>query len=117
MIWRVLKIEKLNDRCLFTNVPDTGEKHHLWVPLLLSLTPSFDRAYSNDPLTRLLLKDSKIKVEKIPFYKREIYSATRIRKLMIEDGPWEKYVPEAVAQYIKEIGGDIRLKILAGNLR
>ncbi|OYT62558.1 MAG: nicotinamide-nucleotide adenylyltransferase [Thermofilum sp. ex4484_15] len=112
MIWRVLKDEELTDRCIIVGVPDTNGIHSLWTSLLKSFLPTFTRAYTNDPLSALLLRESGVEVKGIPFFKREIYEATRIRRLIAEGGAWEELVHPRVAEYIKEIGGVERLRKL-----
>jgi len=110
MIWRVLKEEGLTGRCILIGVPDTNGVHSLWPALIRSFLPPFDRAYTNDPLSKLLLEEAGFKVEGIPFFRRDLYEATRIRELMAEGGPWEELVHPRVAEYIKEIGGVERVK-------
>ncbi|MEM2867290.1 MAG: nicotinate-nucleotide adenylyltransferase, partial [Candidatus Bathyarchaeia archaeon] len=87
--------------------------HSLWVSHVCSQVPKFDVVYSNEPLTRRLFIESGFKVESIPFYKREICSATEIRRRMLLDLNWEELLPKSVAAYIKEINGVERLKDLA----
>ncbi|MEM2501017.1 MAG: nicotinate-nucleotide adenylyltransferase, partial [Candidatus Bathyarchaeia archaeon] len=78
-----------------------------------SYTPKFDVVYSNEPLTRRLFIESGFRVESIPFFRREIYSATEIRRRILSDANWEELLPRSVAAYIREIGGIERLKDLA----
>ncbi len=93
-------------------VPDT-HVHMLWVSQLVGYTPNFDVVYTNEPLTRRLFVERGFKVEPVPFYEREIYSATQIRKRILNGENWEELVPNSVAQIIKEIGGVERLQDLA----
>lgn len=98
---------------LILPIPDI-HTHSLWVKHVTSLTPSFQVAFTNEPLTRRLFEeDGRFKVSTIPFFKREIYSATEIRKRMSIGDNWEELVPEPVAEYIKEIGGVERIRTLA----
>ncbi len=114
MIWQTLKEENLLDKTIITIVPDTDSRHSLWVSLLLSHVPRFDRAYTNDPITKLLLNEAGIKVRNIPFYKRDLLEATKIRKLIIEgNNIWEQLVPRPVSEYIKRSGCLERLRVLA----
>ncbi|MBS7624140.1 MAG: nicotinamide-nucleotide adenylyltransferase [Candidatus Bathyarchaeia archaeon] len=87
--------------------------HSLWVSHVCSYTPKFDVVYSNEPLTRRLFIESGFRVESIPFFRREIYSATEIRRRILSDANWEELLPRSVAAYIREIGGIERLKDLA----
>jgi nicotinamide-nucleotide adenylyltransferase len=100
-------------RCLIIPVPDTPAVHSLWVPQVKAYVPSFDIVFSNEPLTRRLFEEAGIKVEPIPFYKREVFSSTEVRKRMLEGGNWEELVPNCVANFIKKIGGVERLQELA----
>ncbi len=114
MIWNVLKEEKLLNKVIITGVPDTDGQHDLWVALVKSFTPPFEHVYSNDPLTRLLFEEAGYEVFPIPFFKREKYNATRIRKLIASGEKWEDFVPEPVARIIKNLKGDARLRRLYG---
>ena len=72
--------------------------------------------YENQELIDLnlrLFKESGFRVEGIPFYDREQYSATEIRERMVKGAGWEKLVPESTSTYIKSIFGDERLRELA----
>lgn len=87
--------------------------HSLWVSHVCSYVPKFDVVYSNEPLTRRLFIESGFRVESIPFFKRDVCSATEIRRRMLSGSSWEELLPKSVAAYIKEINGVERLKDLA----
>ena len=93
-------------------VPDT-HVHMIWVSQVVGYTPKFDVVYTNEPLTRRLFIERGFKVKPVPFHEREIYSATEIRKRILNGESWEELVPKGVAQVIKEIGGVERLRDLA----
>jgi len=93
-------------------VPDT-QMHATWVSTVTAFTPSFEVVYSNESLTRRLFKEAGFRVENIPFYHRETYSATEIRKRILNDQNWEELVPKSVARLIKEIDGVERIRDLA----
>lgn len=112
MVYAVLREEGLLDRVLVTVVPDTDGQHSLWVKLVVSFSPCFDVVYTNDPLSRMLFEEEGFKVESIPFYEREKYEGTRIRRLMAEGGDWAQYVPPAVAEVIRRIHGEQRVRSL-----
>ncbi len=114
MIWLTVKERGLADKVIIAGVPDTNGKHSLWVPLLLSYVPSFQRAYTNDPLSQRLFREHGIEVLPIPFFNRSEYCATKIRELMLRGGEWEHLVPKPVAEYIKKIGGVERLREIYG---
>ena len=93
-------------------IPDV-HVHMMWVSEVVGYTPKFNVVYTNEPLTRRLFMEAGFDVRPIPFIKRKVYSATEIRKRMIENGNWEELVPKAVAEYIREIDGVQRVKDLA----
>lgn len=82
---------------------------------VVSQTPEFHVVYSNEPLTVTLFMEAGFKVETIPFFSREEYSATEIRKRMINRQEWATLVPRSVAEYIRRIKGDTRLQNLSGS--
>jgi len=113
MIRKALEGEKVPlSRCWVVPVPDV-HIHMMWVAEVVGYTPKFDIVFTNEPLTRRLFIEAGYKVESIPFYKREIYSATEIRERMLNNKGWEELVPESVVQFIKEIDGVERIRELA----
>ncbi|MCJ7721239.1 nicotinamide-nucleotide adenylyltransferase, partial [Candidatus Bathyarchaeota archaeon] len=88
-------------------VPDVHQ-HSLWVSQIVGYSPKFDVVYANEPLTSRLFIEAGFKVKPMPLIKREIYLATEIRKGMIDGEKWEERVPSSVANFIKEIDGDVR---------
>ncbi|MEM2308898.1 MAG: nicotinamide-nucleotide adenylyltransferase [Candidatus Bathyarchaeia archaeon] len=87
--------------------------HGIWVSHVCSYVPKFDVVYSNEPLTRRLFIEGGFRVESIPFFKREVCSATEIRRRMLAGLNWEELLPKSVVAYIKEINGVERLRDLA----
>jgi len=92
-------------------VPDV-HLHMMWVSAVEGYTPSFDVVYSNEPLTRRLFMEAGYKVKLIVLHKRKIYSSTEIREKMLKGKDWEKFVPQRVVNFIKEIDGVNRLRDL-----
>jgi len=99
-------------RIITVTIPDI-HVHSLWVKLVVSLSPRFHVVYSNEPLTRRLFEEEGFNVEAIPFFDREIYSATEVRKRILEDRDWRNLVPDAVARLIDEFKGVERIRNLA----
>ena len=93
-------------------VPDAG-MHMVWVAQVVGYCPEFSVAYTNEPLTRRLFIEAGYEVRPIPYFNRGVYSATEVRRRMLNDENWEELVPPAVAKFIKEIKGIERLKDLA----
>jgi len=85
------------------------ERNSVWVSHVKAMTPKFDVVYSNNPLVIQLFSEADVQVRRPPMYRRDAYSGTRIRKLMLANGDWEMFVPREVASVIREIGGIERL--------
>mgnify|MGYP001087848770 CR=1 FL=1 len=105
-----------SNRYSLVPIPDVNI-HRLWVAHLTSLTPSFQIVFSNEPLTVTLFREAGFKVEPIPFFNREIYSATEIRKRMLSNEDWSSLVPRSVALFVRRIKGEERLRYLSGSDR
>lgn len=112
MIRRALEKGISPSRYWIVPVPDV-HVHMTWVAQVVGYTPKFTVVYTNDPLTRRLFIEAGYEVKPVPFHKREFYSATEIRKRMLNGKNWEELLPSSVAQFIKEIGGVERLRDLA----
>jgi len=93
-------------------VPDSP-MHSVWVAQIESYAPPFQVVYSNDPLTRRLFKELRITVESVEFYRREVFSATEVRRRMLSGQNWRELVPPSVAEDVDRISGVERLKELA----
>lgn len=87
--------------------------HDIWVCHVRSRVPKFEVVFSNEPLTSRLFKEAGYEVRPIPFFSRNVYSATEIRIRMIKDGDWQSLVPKAVAEHLAEIDGVKRVRDLA----
>ncbi len=85
------------------------DRNAIWVSHVVSMAPRFDLVYSNNPLTEDLFIEAGIQVRKPPMYRRDLYSGTIIRNLMLQGGDWRSLVPEEVAAVIDSIGGVKRL--------
>ena len=87
-------------------------RYSVWVSHVESLVPPIDIVYTNNSLTKRLFKERGYKVKTPKLYDRNIYSGTKIRELIINDGQWTTLVPTEVARIIEEIDGINRLKDL-----
>ena len=113
MIRLALKEAKIDaNRYTILPLPD-AEFHKVWVSHLLSQTPSFDLVFTNEPLTGRLLKEAGMRVEKIPMFNRGAFTATEVRKRIIDGKNWEELLPKSVAAYIKQIKGEERMREIA----
>lgn len=100
------------DRYVIVPVPDTNGVHSIWVSQVVSYVPHFDVVFTNEPLTRRLFIEAGFRVESIPFFGRDVFSATEIRRRMLEGLEWESLVPRSVADIIRRINGVERLRSL-----
>ena len=100
------------DRYWIVGVPD-AEMHSVWVSKVIAYCPRFDVVYTNEPLTRRLFLEAGYEVRPVPYFQRHVYSATEVRRRILNDENWQELVPKSVADYIVEIGGVERLKDLA----
>lgn len=87
-------------------------RYSVWVSHVESLVPPIDIVYTNNSLTKRLFKERGYKVKTPKLYDRNMYSGTKIRELIINDGQWTNLVPAEVVNIIKEIDGINRLKDL-----
>ena len=101
-------LQALRDRCLVVPLPDI-KRNAVWVDHVRSMAPSFEIVYTNNPLVMQLFGEEGLDVRKPPMYRRDIYSGTAIRKLMLSGGDWQALVPDAVALVIDRIRGIDRL--------
>jgi len=87
--------------------------HATWVPFIVSQVPSFDIVFTNEPLTSRLFRERGYKVERIPFFERNAYSATEIRKRILDGKNWESLVPKSTAELLVGFSGIERIRELA----
>ncbi len=85
----------------------------LWVAHVESLTPGYNRVYTNNPLVTRLFKEKNYRVESMDMINRSNWSGTHIREKMIKNQDWRSDVPRAVADIIDEIDGISRIQDLA----
>lgn len=109
MIYESLKAEGLSHRAIIVGIPDINN-NSLWVAHLNALSPSFDVAYSNNPLVQRLFEEAGVKVKQVKLVKRKEYDGTAIRKSMGRNREWEKHVPKRAKEFIIRIKGVDRLK-------
>lgn len=87
--------------------------HATWAPFIISQIPKFDIVFTNEPLTSRLFKERGYKVERIPFLQRDDYSATEIRKRILNGKNWESLVPKSVAELVVNFHGIERIREIA----
>ena len=86
------------------------DRHAVWVSHVQSMCPSFDVAYSNNPLVIQLFEEAGVEVRQSPMYNRDVLEGSGIRARMIAGEPWREMVPDAVVDVIEEIDGVTRIQ-------
>jgi nicotinamide-nucleotide adenylyltransferase len=89
------------------------QRNSLWVAHVRSMVPSFEIAYTNNPLVIALLGEAGIEVKQSPLFQRNNYSGTEIRRRMLAGDRWEQFVPKNVVKIIQAIDGVKRLTTVA----
>ena len=87
----------------------------IWIREVEQYSPKFDVVVSGNPLVITTAKEAGYLVDIPPMFNRDVYNATKIRKLMIEgkEEEWKELVPRSVYSIIKRIKGDERLREIA----
>jgi nicotinamide-nucleotide adenylyltransferase len=86
------------------------DRNSVWVSHVQSMCPTFDVAYSNNPLVIQLFHEAGVEVRRSPMFRREVLEGTDIRDKMIADEGWRTLVPDAVVEVIEEIDGIERIQ-------
>jgi nicotinamide-nucleotide adenylyltransferase len=101
-------------RCYIIPVAN-DENNARWLAYLRSMVPPFDVLYSGNDFVKYLARsqDSNIEIKEPVFAEVNEYNGTNIRHLMQDGKPWEHLVPPAVAKVIQQVGGIVRINMLA----
>ncbi len=113
MIKAGLDEEKIDCKKYLMVPVNDSPAHHLWVAQVNAMVPKYDVAYSNDPLTLRLFLEAGVKTREVPLLSRDIYSATMVRRKIVEESNWEELVQKSVAKVIRNIGGVERIRALS----
>jgi nicotinamide-nucleotide adenylyltransferase len=89
------------------------ERNSVWVSHVRSMSPSFDVAYSNNPLVIELFREAGVEVRQSPMFNRDVLEGTELRERMIEGGDWRRLVPDPVVEVIDEIDGIERIQAVS----
>ncbi|MFC4406975.1 nicotinamide-nucleotide adenylyltransferase [Haloarchaeobius iranensis] len=89
------------------------ERNSVWVSHVQSMSPTFDVAYSNNPLVIRLFEEAGIEVRQSPMFNRDVLEGSEVRERMVEGGDWESLVPDACVEVIREIDGVERIQMVA----
>ena len=101
-------------RCYIIPVAN-DENNARWLAYLRSMVPPFDVLYSGNDFVKYLARsqDSNIEIKEPVFAEVNEYNGTNIRHLMQYGKPWEHLVPPAAAKVIQQVGGIVRIIMLA----
>jgi len=100
------------ERYIIVAIPDIHDDKR-WPYHVYKLSPPFDVVYTNGKLEAHLFSMAGFEVRDIPFFNREVYEASEIRRRMVENENWRVLVPEGTAMVLERIGGVQRVKKLA----
>ena len=89
------------------------DRNSVWVSHVRSMTPRFDVAYSNNPLVVRLFEEAGVEVRQSPMFRRDVLEGAELRERMVRDDDWERLVPDAVVDVIREINGVDRIRRVA----
>ncbi len=96
-------------RVLIVPIRDVN-RYSVWVNHVESYVPPFDEVYSNSDLTRSLFKQAGYEVHKTKAYNPKAYSATEVRRRIVDGERWQNLVPRPVAVFLE--GLDARQRLL-----
>jgi nicotinamide-nucleotide adenylyltransferase len=86
------------------------DRNSVWVSHVRSMAPTFDVAYSNNPLVIQLFEEAGVEVRQSPMFNRDVLEGAELRERMIEDREWQHLVPDPVVDVIDEIDGIRRIQ-------
>jgi nicotinamide-nucleotide adenylyltransferase len=86
------------------------DRNSVWVSHVQSMSPTFDVAYSNNPLVIQLFHEAGVEVRQSPMFNRDVLEGTELRDRMVSGGDWRSLVPEPVVDIVEEVGGIERIQ-------
>lgn len=103
MIRNTLNEEKIDpSKYLIIPVPDASG-HAVWTAYIDQVVPNYEVVFSNDKLTLQLFREKRVYTVEAPLLDRPQYSATEVRKRILEGSDWEELVPRSVAELVDPI--------------
>lgn len=113
MILAVSKNGGFNGAVIPVPIRDVN-RYSIWADHVISLCPSFQVVYANNPLTKLLFEEKGIEVRSTTLIDRTELSGIEIRKRMFEGSQWRSLVPTEVADIIDSLNGEERMIKIMG---
>jgi nicotinamide-nucleotide adenylyltransferase len=93
-------------------IPDFGD-NRAWIKWVQE-NINFDVFWTNSPNEEKIFQEAGRKVQEIPFFDREPYSATEVRERILKDGDWATLLPQGTVKALGAIDGIYRIKNLSG---
>ncbi|MCU4801035.1 nicotinamide-nucleotide adenylyltransferase [Halobacteria archaeon HArc-gm2] len=109
----VREYEREHDLVTYVVPIEDLNRNSVWVSHVQSMSPSFEVAYSNNPLVVQLFEEAGIEVRQSSMFERDRLEGSDIRQRMIDGETWRDRVPDAVVETIEEINGIQRLRTVA----
>lgn len=101
------------NKIFISAIPDIN-RNTIWPANVVDLVPSFEVAFTNNPLVQQLFSKLVSKeVREIPLTKRSEYSGKKIREMMIKGKKWEESIPEEVVELIIKFQGIERIQAVS----
>jgi nicotinamide-nucleotide adenylyltransferase len=72
-----------------------------WFDAIRKQAPDFETVFTGNPWVEDCFTQRGFAVEHQPQFQPERFNATRIRRVIAEDGPWQELVPMAAADVIR----------------
>lgn len=73
-----------------------------WLANVKDRAGDFDIVVGNNEWVNRIMEKGGYKVLRVPYYKRYLYEGEKIRKLLLENGNWQKRVPQYLIKFISE---------------
>jgi len=90
-----------------------SENNSIWVQHLKSMVPKFKYLYTGNAFVKgLVIDDENILIKNPDFVDKVNYNGTHIRRCIIGNKNWKKFVPNSVYRMIIHMNGISRLKML-----
>ena len=86
------------------------KRNSIWVSHVESISPSFDVAYSNNPLVIQLFREAGKEIRQVPMFDREVLEGAEVRRRMENEEDWQSLVPVRVRDILEELGGIRRIQ-------
>jgi nicotinamide-nucleotide adenylyltransferase len=93
------------------NIDDLND-YPRWVPYVESLCPEFHVVYAGNTIVKKLFEERGYETREMNNIHK--ISGTEVRKMMINGGTWQLYVPDGTKDVILQIGGVERLRKIVG---